>query len=306
MQRDIGSDPSYLFLEGKLKVYENRLFSRSRFVRLCENSSAEAFLNDLSDTEYGKLRNEKRFPMIAYGPVLGAYAYLKKQLPEEDILDAFMVMGELRGPVRFFSGTPAPGERIEGVFSMNWNMESVMPPVMKKIVYNLRKKGYRPEDNDGGLIAENEGMTYYYENVVKNCKTASVREYWQDNIDMKNILMNLSRPVKERVYSEGGFISPYFLRDVELSERIPEKILSHLYMKGIQSSDPIEKIEQKFRAYNGRKIKEMRRASFSIAPVVAYILALKEEARNLIAIHTGLSAGMAREEILPALNLDYV
>ncbi len=297
---------SYLFLVGKVRFLETQLFRESDLTRFLENSSEEALINDLQNTKYGKLLSDYDFNMALDTYIYQSWLEFKKKVEDSRILDLFMLKRDVLNFINYKKGIDAEKYYAGGVFKLNRDEENpYLPPIFKETEERLAKYSVDKSETIPDNLVEKVFMDIVTENYINPLETGLIKNYWQDMVDINNLLKNVNYK-KPEYYWAGGKIESSFWEKVRVSEEIPSKISSKKYMKAVgQQSKPTE-WELKLHQYLLKYIKSMKKITFGPEAVVAFMLSLFTEVKNLNMIRAGINLGLEKKEIKANLILGYV
>jgi len=296
----------YLFLVGKIRALEKKLFDSSRFSRLTENKDTKSFLNDLSDSAYHDFIVKENFERGLKKYIHSRYDYFRKNMQDSAVLDIFMIRNDILNYINYHKGLRGDEFYESGVFDSRWWKTNKLPGFFVKVEGRLKKVlGTKGINEAEERLIEKVCMDEVCDRYIKYIPSRMVLEYWRFMLDIKNLLRNVNNP-QERYYFSGGNIKESFWKEVKVSEDIPPKLEVQSYMKRILEERNRIKWEPVLKRWMGYLIKEMRKITFGPEPVVSYFLSIIEEAVNLTLIYTGINLELSDSEIKEKLNLAYV
>ncbi len=303
----------YLFLVGKVRVFENKLFDRGRFRRLIETGSRERFIKELSDTKYRlsaeRIKNDdnrSNFIIACDGYLYEVYRNFKNKVEDSSFLDIFMLESDIADFVDFARGAECKESYCRGVLNINWAEAEDLSGFFKEAQNKIEKIQSGASLNEiSYFLIEKVCMDMITEKYLKNVQSPALREYRRYYIDTKNLLAKANMNVNDS-FLRGGNIDTHFWKRVNISDGIPRKIKSQPYMQNIKSTGNRNLWEPEIRRFLSGLLKNMRKHTFGPEAVTAYMLSIKEEIKNLSLIYTGLGMGLGEDLIKDNLNLAYV
>jgi V/A-type H+-transporting ATPase subunit C len=306
MQTAFKPDSSYLFLTGKVKVLEQRLFDFSRFSRLLENENIKNFINDLSDSGYHEFVSHGNFEAGVKEFIYNSYEYLRKKMSDPHVLDIFMIKDEITNYINHLKDFKKEEFYGSGAFKPKWWKIKELPSFFVKAEENIQKKlGPKDIKNANENLIEKMCMDMVWSDYVNGIKSPMIRNYWNYMIDIKNLIKNING-ISGGYYFAGGNIKEEFWKEIVIGEDMPPKVEAQPYTKIIAEESDRSNWELLLKQWLGGFVKEMRKITFGPEPVAAYLISLQEEAYNLNLIYTGIQMEMPKLVIQEKLSMSYV
>ncbi len=289
-----------IYLAGQVRVLEKRMISIAEYNRLMENNEPRSFINELSDTSYGRFIEKNGFDDGLDKHLISAYNYFRKNISENTVvLDIFFIKNMVADFKNYLKKT-------EKISSTGSGLAVFFQKVLKRI-YEITGRTEEAEDvlNIPDKIIEKALVDTIYEKYVKEIKINSIVKYWRYMVDIKNLLKNINHPAAD-YYWDGGYIPADFWKVSKITDDVPEKLVIQPYYKKVASESNFVLWEPILKKWLGGLLKDMKKISLSIEPVVSYFLCLMEEMTNLKLIYTGIRMKMSVGEIRKQLNISYI
>jgi hypothetical protein len=296
----------YLFLTGKVRALEKKLFDASKFNRLTEKEKTKSFLNDLADSGHHDFLIHEDFDKGLRNYIYFHYDYFRKNMADSTVLDIFMIKRDILNYINHIKNLKKIEFYEPAVFKHDWCKEKILPSFFLKVEEKLRKMlGPKEISRAGEAIIEYACIEIVQEEFISKLTEGRILDFWKYTIDIKNLLKKINSP-QTGYYLKGGNIKQSFWIETKIGEDMPPKVEIQPYIKLIAEEENRMNWEYIIRRWIGSFIKEMRKITFGAEPVVSYLLSIIEESINLRTIYTGIQMGLSPLEIKEKLNLAYV
>ncbi len=284
-----------LYLTGRIRVYETRLFNRAAFSRFLESSSAGEFISELKDTPYGSYIQGEDLDGACSEYIDHAYMDFRKDMGRgRAAIDAFMLHRELYRDIK-------KRKKSEKEEKKRASFEKIPLDGLREKVQKIEKENKEIKDRE----IEQAAIEAASVELMKKVSSAELLQLWESYIDIKNFLNNISHTAPG-YYLPGGYIHRSFWEKADCRKEIPSKLKARPFMKEILKEKNSEEYELILNKWQGEMLKSLRKKTFGPEPVCAYILSLVAESKNLMTSYTGIRMGLKKEEIKKRLNYSYV
>jgi hypothetical protein len=191
----------YLFLVGKVRVYEAALFDRGYFHRLINSGSHNRFIKELSDTKYRSAAEDMasdgsdNFIIVCNGYLYDIYRQFKNNVGDSAFMDIFMMEADIADFVNFSRGAECKESYCRGVLNINWSEAENLTGFFKEARNKLEKiKPSAALEDIEYLLIEKVCMDMVTDIYLKKVQSPALKEYRRFYIDTKNLLLKANMP----------------------------------------------------------------------------------------------------------------
>jgi len=295
-----------LFAAGRVRALESELLDSTAYRRFLENRTEQDFLDALSETGYADYTQQRGFEEGLKYYLNDVYIFLKTNAEEPAALDIFYLKNDICNFIAALKNSLNENSFQSGVYNFkDWESKK-FPQIFdqaKTAVIKQKETEDTAEVHDS--LIEKICMDIITQQYAAGLKSRAVRNYWMNLIDVSNALKNANHPSAD-YYFKGGNIEDSYWKSIDLKQDIPDRVENFAFMKSVEGETDVKKWEPAMKKWLSRKLKDMRKITFGVEPLVSYMLSVMEEINNLKLIRTGIRTGMAADEIREFINLSYV
>lgn len=326
---------SYLYTSGRVAILIGKLLSEEKTERIAESKDTDEALRLLFEAGYadGVTMTAADFEDTLAAQMREAAEFVSESSPERNTTDCFLLRADYlnakmamkckyarKTPPLYAYGGLYDGEKLfEDIQRDNYEG---LPPEMAEALGGIDEKFY-----DGArkpAVIDNLLDTAYYRQVarlIKNCKSAVVKEYFAAEADIKNILdffrvtkANLGEQAFFDIFAEGGKLDKEFFEGMygEDISKITEKFFQTDYKDFVSviaeeyGAGAFSKSQAYAADYKKKIIARAKDNIEGIEPLVYYYLGKSTETENIRLILVCLKNGVDKQQIVKRLRESYV
>lgn len=313
-------DTQYAYAVAKVRAVEGGLLDKAKLARLADAGGLEEVVKLLREAGYPAA--EGGWEAMLSGRMAEAYAFLRDISPVAETFDIFLVQNDYHN-VKVLLKAEFLGENRDGLLKSTGRFEPArlkaavadrvlggFPETLRRAVsgaIDVYDRTGDPQESDMlldaaafqemSLLAEQSGSGFVASLVAVLADLTNIRTFGRVK------MMGRGYDFLRRALVPGGTIAEMrFLSDTgaQLADIVAGTPYADLDTSGIAA------LERSADEYLARYARNARFVTFGIEPLVAYLLAVQSEVRQVRIVLTGKANGLAPEVIKERLRETYV